>query len=104
MHLRPEILPVEESLAAQPVIAQKKEEIMFKGLSPVRLIVAWFVAVAVGVAACVVLGVTITISTGVLLLAMSLAVPAVLSFVWRGDEPTVAELLHAVNTTTKDGS
>jgi hypothetical protein len=60
-----------------------------------RVIQFWFVAVAVAAAAGVAFGVTIGMSTGVLLVAGCLVPPAVLFVMWRDAPPTVAELLNA---------
>jgi hypothetical protein len=77
--------------------------VMWKNISRARLVGGWLVAVAVLTAFGVVIGLDITLSSGILLVATSLVPPAVLLLVWRGAPPfTVAELLHSVDT-SKDG-
>lgn len=68
------------------------------GITRSRLIQIWFGAVAVAIAGVIVLGVAITISTGVLLLSASVVPPAIVLFLWReAPPPTVAEVIHAVD-------
>jgi hypothetical protein len=62
-------------------------------------------AVAILTAFGVVMGLDVTLSSAILLVAMSLVPPAVLLLVWRGAPPfTVAELLHSVDTSKESGS
>jgi hypothetical protein len=76
---------------------------MWNNISRAQLIAAWFVAVAVVTAWGVVMGLDLTSGGAILLMALSLAPPAVLMLVWRGAPPfTVAELLHSVDT-SEDG-
>ena len=59
-------------------------------------------AMAVLAACGVVLGLDVTLSSGILMLATSLVPPAVLLLVWRGAPPfTIAELLHSVDTSNE---
>jgi hypothetical protein len=75
---------------------------MWKSISRAQLVGAWFMAVAVLMACGVVLGLDVTLSSGILLLATSLVPPAVLLLVWRGAPPfTIAELLHSVDTSNE---
>jgi hypothetical protein len=72
---------------------------MLKSISRAQLIGGWFLAVAVLTACAVVIGVSVTLGTGTLLLATCLVPPAIILLVWQGAPPvTVAELLHAVET------
>lgn len=69
---------------------------MLKGLTRARVIQFWLTAVAVAVAAGVALGVEVTMSTGVLLIASALVPPAIVLFLWReAPPPTVAEMMHS---------
>lgn len=71
---------------------------MVKGMTRSRVIQIWFGTVAVAIAGGVVLGVAVTTSTAVLLLAGSMVPPAVVLFIWRdAPPPTVAEVIHAVD-------
>jgi len=82
---------------------ERYHAVMWKSISRARLIGAWLVAVAVLTACGVVMGLDVTLSNGILLVATSLVPPVVLLLVWRGAPPfTVAELLHSVDT-SKDG-
>jgi hypothetical protein len=76
---------------------------MWKSISRAQLVGAWLMAAATLMAFGVVMGVDVTLSSGVLLVATSLVPPAVVLLVWRGAPPfTVAELLHSVDT-SKEG-
>jgi hypothetical protein len=76
---------------------------MLKEFSRARLVGAWCAAVVVIGACSVVLGAPITIGNLGLLLVACVVPPTVLLLVWRGAPPlTVAELLHDVNTPSKD--
>jgi hypothetical protein len=76
---------------------------MWKSISRAQLVAAWLMAVAVLTACGVVLGLDVTLSSGILLVATSLVPPAVMLLVWRGAPPfTIAELLHSVDT-SKEG-
>jgi hypothetical protein len=78
---------------------------MWKSISRARLIGAWFAAVAVLTAGGVVMGLNVTLSSGMLLLATCLVPPGILLLVWRGAPPfTVAELLHSVDTPQEERS
>jgi hypothetical protein len=78
--------------------------VMWKSISRARLIGAWVAAVAVLTACGVVMGLDITLSSGILLVATSLVPPVILLLVWRGAPPvTIAELLHSVDA-SKEGS
>jgi hypothetical protein len=71
---------------------------MLKGLTRTRVIQFWLAAVAVAVAAGIALGVEVTMSTGVLLVASSLVPPAIVLFLWReAPPPTVAEVIHSAD-------
>ena len=68
---------------------------MLRSLTRTRVIQIWFVAVGIAAAAGVVLGIAVTLSTGVLLLASCLVPPAILLFMWRDAPPTAAEVINA---------
>ena len=68
---------------------------MLSSLTRARVIQIWFVVVAITGAAGVVLGIAVTASTAVLLLASCLVPPAILLFMWRDAPPTAAEVLNA---------
>ena len=71
---------------------------MLKDMTRARVIQIWFAAVAVVVVCSVVLGASVTLSTAAVLLALCLAPPAIVLFVWPGVQPpTVAEVLHGVD-------
>jgi hypothetical protein len=69
---------------------------MLKAMSRSTAIGVWFAIVAVAAAvATVVLGVVVTMGTGLLLLAACFVPPAIMFIVWRGAPPvTIAEVLH----------
>jgi hypothetical protein len=76
---------------------------MWKSISRTRLVGGWLAAIAVLTASGVVMGLNITLSSGMLLLGTCLVPPVILLLVWRGAPPlTVAELLHSVDT-AKEG-
>jgi hypothetical protein len=59
------------------------------------LIQVWFAAVALVVVAGVAFGAAVTVSTGAMLLALSLVPPAIVLLLWPGVQPlTAAEVLH----------
>jgi hypothetical protein len=63
-----------------------------------KLIQMWFVAVVLVVVACLVAGVTMEFSTGLMLLALSLAPPIMVLMLWPGTQPlTVSEVLRGVD-------
>jgi hypothetical protein len=63
----------------------------------------WVAAVIVVGACSVFWGIALTASNGELWLAAGLVPPAVMLLVWRGPPPvTVAELLYAVNKSSKE--
>ncbi len=60
-----------------------------------KVIVIWFSAVALAVAAVLAFGVAMTIGTASLLLAMCLVPPLLVVMLWpTGGPPTIAEVLH----------
>jgi hypothetical protein len=66
-----------------------------------KLIQMWFVAVVLVVVACFVAGVTMEVSTGLMLLALSLAPPIMVLMLWPGTQPpTVGEVLRGVDRRT----
>ena len=68
---------------------------MLKDMSRSRVIQVWFAAIALIVATGAAFGVSVTLGTGALLLALCLVPPAILLMLWpRVPPPTVAELLH----------
>ena len=76
---------------------------MLHSISRARLASGWLAAVVVMFAGSVVWGAQMTVSSGVLWVVACLAPPAVMLLVWRAPSVTVAELLHSVNRSTKDG-
>jgi hypothetical protein len=71
---------------------------MLKDMTRSRLIQSWFAAVALVVVASVALGAAVTVSTGALLLALSLAPPAIMLMLWPGPQPaTAAEVLYGAD-------
>ena len=75
---------------------------MLKNVSRTYAIAIWFGLLAILAAASVVAGAAATLSTWTLLLLMALAPPTIALIVWRGaPQPTVAELLYAVNQDRK---
>jgi hypothetical protein len=65
---------------------------MLNALTRTRVIQVWFVAVAVVIAAAIAFGVTVTLSTGVLLVAGCLVPPVIVAIMWPVDPPkTVRE-------------
>jgi hypothetical protein len=77
---------------------------MLKNSSRAQVVGAWFAAIIVMFACAVVSGANITVSTGELWLAACVVPPAVMLLVWRGGPAlTVAELLHAVDGSSKGG-
>jgi len=78
---------------------------MLNDLTRNRLVGFWFTAVAVIVVSVIAMGVNVGISTGALLLALSLVPPAIVMILWRAaPPPTVAEILYAANTRDKGRS
>ena len=62
------------------------------------VIQVWFAAVALVVVSAVAFGVTVTIGTGVMLLAFCLVPPAIIVMLWpEGPPPTVAEVIHSTD-------
>jgi len=60
-----------------------------------KVLQVWFAVVALVVVSAVAFGVTITLGTGVMLLAFCLVPPAIIVMLWpEGPPPTVAEVLH----------
>jgi hypothetical protein len=74
--------------------------IMLKNLTRSRLIQVWFAAVALVVAGSIALGVSVTSSTAVMLLALALVPPVIVLMLRPGDQPqTVAQVLHDADST-----
>jgi hypothetical protein len=68
---------------------------MLKDITRSRLIQVWFAAVALVVVAGVAFGSTVTVSTGAMLLALSLVPPAIVFLLWPGVQPlTAADVVH----------
>jgi hypothetical protein len=71
---------------------------MLKAMTRARLIQLWFAAVVVAIAIGVVLGASVSTSTGALLLALCLVPPAIVLLMWPGVQPpTAADVLHDVD-------
>jgi hypothetical protein len=72
-------------------------------ISRAKVVGTWIAAVFVIMVATLAAGATLTTSTGVLWLLTAVVPSGVLLLVWQGPPPvTVAELLHAVNTASKE--
>jgi hypothetical protein len=70
-------------------------EHMLNDMTRSNVIQVWFVAVALVVAAAVVFGASMTVGTGIMLLALCLVPPAIVVVKWPGAQPqTAAEVLH----------
>ena len=68
---------------------------MLKDMTRSRLIQVWFAAVALVVVAGVAFGAAVTVSTGAMLLALSLVPPAIVLLLWPGVQPlTAADVVH----------
>jgi hypothetical protein len=68
---------------------------VLKNMTRSRLIQVWFAAVVLGVLAGIALGASVTIATGVMLLALSLVPPAIVLMLWTGAQaPRAAEVLR----------
>jgi hypothetical protein len=68
---------------------------MLKNISRSRLIGAWFAVVALIIAAIVVFGVSMTLATGVLLVAMCLVPPGIILMLWpNSHQPSVGDVLR----------
>jgi hypothetical protein len=68
---------------------------MLKNMTRSRLIQVWFAAVVLVIVASITLGASVTIATGVMLLALCLVPPAIVLKLWPGAEaPTAAEVLR----------
>jgi hypothetical protein len=71
---------------------------MLKDMTRSRVIQVWFAAVALVVAAAVAFGASVTLGTGVMLLALCLVPPAIVLVLWPGlQPPTVAQMLRDVD-------
>jgi hypothetical protein len=68
---------------------------MLTDMTRSRLIQVWFAAVALVIVASIALGVSMTIATGMILLALCLVPPAIILKLWPARQPqTIAEVLH----------
>ena len=68
---------------------------MLRKMTRSKAIQLWFAAVGLVVVAGIAIGVSLTVGTGAMLLALCLVPPAIILMVWPGAEsPTVAEVLH----------
>jgi hypothetical protein len=68
---------------------------MLKDMTRSRLIQVWFAAVALVVVAGVAFGAAVTVSTGAMLLALSLVPPAIVLMLWPGVQAlTAADVVH----------
>lgn len=76
---------------------------MFKHMTRSRAIQVWFAAVVLVVVAGLAFGVSMTVGTAVLLLALSLVPPVIILMLWPGVQPpTASEVIHGV--TPRDSS
>jgi hypothetical protein len=77
---------------------------MLNDISRSQLAGTWCAAIVLIAACGWVAGVALTIGRLELLLAIGVIPPAVMLLLWRGAPPvTVAEVLHAVNVSSKEG-
>ena len=68
---------------------------MLKEMTRSRLIDVWFAAVLLVVVAGIALGVSVAVSTGAMLLTLSLVPPAIVLLLWPVVRPvTASEVLH----------
>jgi hypothetical protein len=68
---------------------------MLKDITRSRLIQVWFVAILLVAVAGMAFGMSMTVSTAAMLLAMSLVPPAVVLLLWPGvQSPTVGDVLR----------
>ena len=71
---------------------------MLKNMTRSRVIQGWFAAVIVVAAVSFAFGAVVTVGTGLLLLALSVAPPAIMLMLWPGRQPaTVAEVLRGAD-------
>ena len=76
-------------------LAGYKVNIMLNETTRSRVIQVWFTAVTLIVVASIALGVSVTVSTGALLLAMSLVPPVVVLTLWpKSQRRTTADMLY----------
>jgi hypothetical protein len=82
-----------------PVTSRRSHgEPMLKEMTRARVIQTWFVVVALMVLAAIVLGVSVTIGTATMLVALCLVPPAIVLILWPAVQPqTVAEVLRDVD-------
>lgn len=75
--------------------AEYKVNTMLNEMTRSRVTKVWFAAVTLIVVASIALGGSVTVSTGALLLAMSLVPPVIVLMLWPGPQPrTTAEMLY----------
>jgi hypothetical protein len=68
---------------------------MLKDMTRSRLIQVWFAAVLLIVVAAMAFGLSVTVSTGAMLLVLSLVPPSIVLLLWPGVQPlTASEVLH----------
>ena len=68
---------------------------MLREMTRSRLIQIWFAVMSLVVAAAVAIGVTVTIGTTAILVALSLVPPAIVLALWPGVQPmTAADVLY----------
>jgi hypothetical protein len=82
------------------VLARGESQLIYKGenmlITRSRVLQSWFAAVVLLGVAGVALGMTLTIGTGALLLALCLVPPGMLLMLWPGlQPPTVSEVLYS---------
>jgi hypothetical protein len=78
-----------------PIDGRPSDETMVKNMTRSRVIQFWFAAVLLIVVACVAFGVAMTISTGAMLLVMSLVPPAIVLLLWPGAQAaTIGDVLR----------
>ena len=68
---------------------------MLKDMTRSRLIQVWFTAVALVVVATIAFGMSVTVTTGAILLGLCLVPPVIVLMLWPGVQPpTASEVLH----------
>jgi hypothetical protein len=71
---------------------------MVKSVTRSRLIQAWFAAVLLIAVAGVAFGMSVTVTTGAMLLAMSLVPPAIAMLLWpKAQSPTAGDVLRGAD-------
>lgn len=68
---------------------------MVNAMTRSRVIQSWFVAVTLVAVASIAMGASVTLSTGAILLALSVVPPTIVLMLWPGPQPpTAADVLY----------